>query len=95
MKKFIIATIALLGILLALNSINIRVAQGEVTGTMYFEEGDYTNATFTTTDGEMWVAEGYTAPLGDKVLIIYDTCDKSTIYDDEILYVIHLTDFTE
>jgi hypothetical protein len=42
----------------------------------------------------MWVAEGYTAPLGDKVLIIYDMCDKSTLYDDEILYVIHFTEFT-
>lgn len=95
MKKLFATLLAFICIAVLFNSINIRVAQGEVTGTMYFEEGDYTNATFTTTDGEMWVAEGYTAPLGDKVLIIYDTCDKSTIYDDEILYVIHLTDFTE
>ena len=93
MKKLIITITALICIIIAVNSVNLRVVQGEVTGTMYFEEGDYTNATFTTTDGEMWVAENYVAPLGDKVLIIYDRCDKSTLYDDEILYVIHLTDF--
>ena len=93
MKKFIIATIALICIILAINNIDIRVAQGEVTGRMYIEDGDYTNTTLTTTDGEAWVAEGYTAPLEDKVLIIYDRCDKSTLYDDEILYIIHFTDF--
>lgn len=93
MKKLIITITALICIIIAVNSINLRVAQGEVTGRMYIEEGDYTNTTFTTTDGELWLAEEYMAPLGDKVLIIYDRCDRSTLYDDEIVYVIHLTDF--
>lgn len=94
MKKFISTLLAFICIAVLFSATNVRIAQGEVTGTMYFEDGDYTNATFTTTDGEMWVAEGYVAPLGDTVLIIYDRCDNSTLYDDEILYVIHLTNFT-
>lgn len=61
MKKLAIAILAMICILLALNSTNLR----------------------------------YTAPIGDKVLIIYDQCDKSTIYDDEIVYIIHFTDFTK
>lgn len=95
MKKLAIAILALICILLALNSTSLRVAQGVVEGRMYIEDGDYVNTTLTTTDGESWVAEGYTAPIGDKVLIIYDQCDKSTIYDDEIVYIIHFTDFTK
>jgi hypothetical protein len=73
----------------------VRIAQGEVTSRTYIEHADYMNTFFTTTDGEQWVAEGYTAPIGDKVLIIYDRCDKSTIYDDEIMHIIHFTDFTK
>ena len=91
MKKIIALVLSIICVALLLSTVNIRVAKGEVTGTMYFEEGDYTNATFTTTDGEAWLVENYTAPLGDKVLIIYDRCDKSTIYDDEIVYIIHFT----
>lgn len=93
MKKLISLALALICIVILVDASGLRIAQGEVTGTMYFEEGDYTNATFTTTDGEAWVAEGYVAPLGDKVLIIYDRCDRSTLYDDEILYVVHFTKF--
>ena len=95
MKKLAIAILALICILLALNSTSLRVAQGEVTSRTYIEHSDYMNTFLTTTDGETWVAEGYTAPIGDKVLIIYDQCDKSTIYDDEIVYIIHFTDFTK
>lgn len=95
MKKLAIATLALICMLLALNSTNLRVAQGEITSRTYIEHGDYMNTFLTTTDGETWVAEGYLAPIGDKVLIIYDKCDKSTIYDDEIVYIIHFTDFTK
>lgn len=94
MKKLTITITALICIILALNSTNLRVAQGEVTGHMYIEEGDYMNTTLTTTDGESWVAEGYTAPIGDKIFIVYNMCDKSTLYDDEIVYLIHFTDFT-
>ena len=93
MKKIIALILALICLVMVGSATRIRFAQGEITGTMYFEEGDYTNATFTTTDGEMWVAEGYVAPLGDKVLIIYDRCNLSTIYDDEIIYIVHLTKF--
>ena len=95
MKKFIAFALTLVCIGVLISTTNIRVAQGEVTGRMYIEEGDYTNTTLTTTDGEAWVAENYMAPLGDKVLIIYDMCDKSTIYDDEIVYIIHFTEFAE
>lgn len=93
MKKLISLALALICIVILADASGLRVAQGEVTGRMYFEDGDYTNTTFTTTDGEAWIAEGYTAPIGDKVFIIYDRCDKSTLYDDEILYVVHLTKF--
>ena len=94
MKKLAITITALICIALALNNTNLRATQGEVTSRIYIEDGDYVNTTLTTTDGEAWIAEGYTAPIGDKVLIIYDKCDKSTIYDDEIVYIIHFTDFT-
>lgn len=93
MKKLAISIFALICILLAFNSTNIRVAPGEVTARHYIEEVDHMDTWLTTTDGETWVAEGYTAPIGDKVLIIYDKCDKSTIYDDEILHIIHFTSF--
>ena len=93
MKKLISLALALICIVILIDASGLRVAQGEVTGRMYIEEGDYTNTTFTTTDGEMWVAENYMAPLGDKVFIIYDRCDRSTLYDDEIVYVVHLTKF--
>ena len=91
MKKIIALVLSIICVALLFSTVNIRVAKGEITGTMYFEEGDYTNATLTTTDGEAWIVENYTAPLGDKVLIIYDRCDKDTIYDDEIVYIIHFT----
>lgn len=93
MKKIIALILALICIVIVCSASGIRFAQGEVTGRMYFEDGDYTNTTFTTTDGEAWIAEGYVAPLGDKVLIIYDRCDRSTLYDDEIIYVVHFTKF--
>lgn len=93
MKKLFGTLLAFICIAVLFNSINIRVAQGEVTSRTYIEDGDYVNTFLTTTDGETWVAEGYTAPIGDKVLIIYDMCDKSTIYDDEIRYIIHFTEF--
>jgi hypothetical protein len=91
MKKLIALGLSIICVALLLSTTNIRLAQGAVTGTMYFEEGDYTNATLTTTDGEAWIVENYVAPLGDKVLVIYDRCSKDTIYDDEILYIIHFT----
>lgn len=69
---------------------NIRVAQGEVTSQTYIED-NYIGTHLTTTDGEEWVVENYTAPIGDEVLIIYDKHDNSTIYDDEIMYIIHFT----
>ena len=93
MKKLISITLALICLVVLINATGIRVAQGEVTGRMYYEEYDCTNTTFTTTDGELWVAEDYMAPLGDKVIIVYDRCSRDTIYDDEIVYVIHLTSF--
>ena len=70
MKKLAITILALICIALALNSTNLRATQGEVTSRIYIEDGDYVNTTLTTTDGEAWIAEGYTAPIGDKVLII-------------------------
>lgn len=93
MKKLIAITLALIFITALINTINIRVAQGEVTSTHYIESADHMDAFLTTTDDEVWIAEGYTAPIGDKVLIIYDIHDKSTIYDDEIKHIIHFTDF--
>lgn len=93
MKKLLCTLLVFICIAVLFNSINIGVAQGEVTSRTYIKDGDYVNTFLTTTDGETWVAEGYTAPLDDKVLIIYDMCDKSTIYDDEILYIIHFTEF--
>lgn len=93
MKKIIALTLALIGIVALFNASNIRIAEGEVTSRTYIEEGDYMNTCLTTTDGEAWIAEGYTAPIGDKVFIIYDMCDRSTLYDDEIVYIVHLTKF--
>ena len=93
MKKILSIALALMCITLLLSTTNIRIAPGEVTERHYFEEADYMSTFLTTTDGETWVAEGYTAPIGDKVLIVYDQCDKSTLYDDEILYIIHFTSF--
>lgn len=93
MTKLISITLAFIFTIMFITCPNIRVAQGEVTSRTYIEDGDYVNTFLTTNDGETWVAEGYTAPLEDKVLIIYDMCDKSTIYDDEILYIIHFTEF--
>ena len=87
MKKLFCTLFAVICIAVIFNSINIRVAQGEVTSRTYIEHSDYMNTFLTTTDGETWVAEGYTAPIGDKVLIIYDQCNKSTLYDDEIIYI--------
>lgn len=92
MKKIAIATIALICTLFTLSALNIRVAQGEVTSRTCIESADHMDTHFVTTDGEEWVVEGYTAPIGDKVLIIYDKHDKSTIYDDEIKHIIHFTD---
>ena len=82
---------AILSIILLLSCSNLRVAQGEVESRTYIESGDYMNTEFVTTDGEAWIVEDYTAPIGDQVLIIYDRCNKDTIYDDEIVYIIHFT----
>lgn len=95
MKKPIVALTILLFVLVALSSTDIRIAQGEVTSRTHIEHPYYTNTWLTTTDGEDWIVENYEAPIGDKVLIIYDRCDKSTIYDDEIKYIIHFTDITK
>lgn len=94
MKRFAVIITTFICTILVLDSTNIRVTKGEVTSRTYIESADYINTELTTSDNEIWVAEGYTAPIGDKVLIIYDKCDTSTIYDDEILYIIHFTEFT-
>lgn len=93
MKKLIALALALVCIVAVFNASNIRIAKGEVSSRTYIEECDDMNTWLTTTDGEVWIAEGYTAPIGDKVFIIYDMCDKSTLYDDEIIYIVHLTKF--
>lgn len=93
MKKLIALILALTCIVIVYSASGIRIAQGEVASRTYIEDGDYINTELITTDGEAWIAEDYTAPLGDKVLIIYDRCDKSTIYDDEIRYIVHFTKF--
>ena len=93
MSKKITALALILICALALVASPIRITQGEVSNRIYIEDGDYMNTEFVTTDGECWIAEDYTAPIGDKVLIIYDKCDKSTIYDDEIMHIIHFTSF--
>lgn len=93
MKKLIIITVAFVCILGTFIASPIRIAQGEVTSQTYIENPYYVNTRLTTTDGESWIAEGYTAPIGDKVLIVYDKCDRSTLYDDEIVYVMHFTKF--
>lgn len=82
----------ILSTILLLSCSNLRVAQGEIASRTYIESGDYMNTELVTTDGEAWIVEDYTAPIGDKVLIIYDRCDKDTIYDDAIIYIIHFTE---
>ena len=92
MKKVAALLLSIVCIALLLSTVNIRVAQGEVSSRTYIESADYVNTELVTTDGETWVVENYTAPIGDKVLIIYDRCSKDTIYDDEIIYIIHFTE---
>lgn len=93
MKKIIALILALTCIGIVFSASGVRIISGEVTGRTYIEHGDYVNTELVTTDGEAWIAEGYTAPIGDKVFIIYDKCSSSTIYDDEILYILHFTKF--
>lgn len=93
MKKFICILLALICVVILINASGFRVAQGEVTARTYIEEYDIMNTELATTDGEAWIAEDYTAPIGDTVFIIYDMCSRDTIYDDEIVYIIHLTSF--
>lgn len=93
MKKIIALILALTCIGIVYSASGIRVAQGEVASHTYINDGDYVNTCLYTTDGEAWIAEGYLAPIGDKVFIIYDKCSSSTIYDDEILGLIHFTKF--
>lgn len=93
MKKIIALILALACIGMVYSASGVRIISGEVTNRTYIEHGDYVNTELVTTDGEAWVAEGYLAPIGDKVLIIYDKCDKSTIYDDEIRCILHFTKF--
>lgn len=39
--------------------------------------------------GELWVVENHTAHEGNKALIIYNMCDRNTLYDDEIIRVLY------
>lgn len=94
MKKNLkaLAILSLICILALACTSNIRIARGEV-ASQTVVSADLTNTCFVTTDGELWIAENYTAPVGDPVLIIYDKCDRSTIYDDTIIYIVHFTEF--
>lgn len=93
MKKLRILALVIICLVVAFIASPIRVAQGEVTSRTHIENPYYVNSWLTTTDGESWIAEGYEAPIGDKVLIIYNKCDRSTLYDDEIIYIMHFTKF--
>ena len=92
MKKITALLMSIICIMLLLNATNIRMARGEVTARTYIESADYMSTELVSTDGEVWIVENYTAPIGDKVLIIYDKCSDDTIYDDEIVYIIHFTE---
>lgn len=93
MKKIIISMLIFSCILIGISTSNIRIAQGEIISQTYIESANYVCTEIVTTDGEAWIAEGYTASIGEKVFIIYDRCDKSTLYDDEIMYICHFAKF--
>lgn len=93
MKKLFAIALALICLVMLFTMTPIRIARGEVDSHTYIESAGCINTCLVTTDGEMWVAEGYTAPIGDNVLIIYDRCDRGTLYDDEIMYIVHFTKF--
>ena len=93
MKKLISVLLAFIYISVLFYASPIRIARGEIVSHNYIKDIGYTSTFITTTDGEDWIAEGYMAPIGDDVFVVYDKYDNTTIYDDEIIYIIHLTKF--
>lgn len=91
MKKgllpLVIITILLLAFTLVANATSnnsIYTTNGEVTGKIYHEDGDFTSLEITTKDGNVWIVEDCVAPLGATCKVTFDTQGTPELEDDVI-----------
>ena len=67
----------------------VRYDTGVITSRSYVEDGDYMVTTIETSDGNLWDVLDYTAPIGDSIIIEFDTMGTpDNIYDDAITGVV-------
>lgn len=70
------------------NNGNIQTEKGVIISCTYDEQKDMTVTEIITVDGNIWVVEDYTAPVGDKVDVVFNTNGTDDMMNDIIVKVI-------
>lgn len=65
-----------------------RYAMGEIIGHQYDWQGELAYTSIQTDDGNIWDIEDYTAPLGDRCTVVFDTRSTAEIEDDLVTGII-------